>query len=523
MSNPPTLLNGKDRLNGRLVDSGGRLLPTQAERIIASGYSNYGANRTRNSMIGWIANGGSPDEDIIANLQLLRERSRDAFMGIPLAAGAIETLVTNVVGPGLEHQPNVDGEALGFSTDETTALNLELAKKFSWWADNPRECDYEMRQPFSALQKLAFQSMRLSGDTPVLFHLRPEPGTLFDFRIRILESDRVCDPQALELSGDCFGGVELSDDGKVEAYHVAQSHPLSRRKLSYQIETTRVPAFGQETGRRNMLLMMDPERPEQRRGVPILAVCLENLKQGGRFFESTTVAAILQSYFTAWITTEMPSLELFNELLTPLQKQNLEWLNPYNVAMGPGIINQLKPGQGVEFGSPSQPTTTFSDFVITLAKFIGSALGIPYEILLKQFQASYSASRAALLEFWKRVRMHRKLLADQFCQPIYEEWVSDAIALGRIEHFRGGFDDPYVRRAMCRCNWLGASAGSLDPYKEALASEKRINLLISTLAREAMETNGSDWTDNISQQGREAEATEAVGLIYPGLRTTVYK
>ena len=44
-------------------------------------------------------------EDIEDNLETLRKRSRDANMGIPLAAGAIKTLRTNVVGAALCRHP----------------------------------------------------------------------------------------------------------------------------------------------------------------------------------------------------------------------------------------------------------------------------------------------------------------------------------------------------------------------------------------------------------------------------------
>ena len=71
--------------------------------ILAS-YSNYGANRHKKTMIGWQTRSQSPDEDIVKNIPLLRERSRDLFAGVPLATGAIKTISTNVVGAGL--RPN---------------------------------------------------------------------------------------------------------------------------------------------------------------------------------------------------------------------------------------------------------------------------------------------------------------------------------------------------------------------------------------------------------------------------------
>ena len=73
-----------------------------------TGYGNYGASHTSRSMRSWHVGGGSAKEDIEDNLETLRKRSRDAYMGIPLAAGAIKTLRTNVVGSGLVPTPQVD-------------------------------------------------------------------------------------------------------------------------------------------------------------------------------------------------------------------------------------------------------------------------------------------------------------------------------------------------------------------------------------------------------------------------------
>lgn len=62
-----------------------RVAAQTAIRAINSGYSNYGASLHKKSMRGWMWHGGSPKEDIEDNLRVLRERSRDAYMGVPLA------------------------------------------------------------------------------------------------------------------------------------------------------------------------------------------------------------------------------------------------------------------------------------------------------------------------------------------------------------------------------------------------------------------------------------------------------
>jgi lambda family phage portal protein len=492
-----------------------------------TGYGQYGANVQKNSLAGWLWRGGDADADIGLNVQILRERSRDAFMGIPLAAGAIETLDTNVIGEGLAPAPNVDGKALGLDEEQTADLNAELGTKFDWWACDPREADFESKYSFYTLCSVAFQSMLLSGDCPVLFPLKPRKNTLFDLRLRVLEADRIKNPATAPPyvapgGSNIFTGVEVSGDGELQAYHVSRVHPLASWRSAFfpSQDSIRVEPFGAKSGRRNMVLLIKPERPEQRRGVPILSVCLELLKQQGRYVDATVVGAVIQSYFTAFIQSEFPDPNIFESLLTEEQKKEVMNLNPYNVQLGPGIVNFMRPGHKVEFSNPTQPQATFGEFTIAVAKFIGAALGIPYEVLLKQYNASYSASRAALLDFWKRVRKYRSLMIDQLCQPVYEEWLADAIGLGRIEGFKGGFDDPYIRRAMCRCIWTGASAGSIDPAKEVDAADKKVMCGFSTIERETAELNGTNYRDNIRQQAIEQDEFDEAGLIFPPYRPT---
>jgi lambda family phage portal protein len=506
---------------GSLLDADGQLISSPLIDFFASGYGNYGASTQKNSLVGWLFGGGDADRDIGMNVQVLRERSRDAFMGIPLAAGAIETLDTNVIGEGLYPAPTIDGEVIGLNEEETRDLNKEVADKFGWWANDPRECDWEAKHAFPTLLHVAFQSMLLSGDCPVLFPMKQRRGTMFDFRLRVLEADRVANPQFGSPSPgkNLFSGVELNDDGELLAYHITKQHPLSSLRGAIKTgETVRVEPFGPQSGRRNMVLMIKPERPEQRRGVPILAVCLELLKQQGRYVDATVVGAVIQSYFTAFITSEFPDPTIFDSLLTEEQKKEILNLNPYNVQLGPGIVNFMRPGHAVNFSSPTQPQATFGEFTISVAKFIGAALGIPYEVLLKQYNASYSASRAALLDFWRRVRKYRALVIDELCQPVYEEWLTDAIMLGRIQRFPGGFDDPLIKRAMLRCIWTGSSAGSLDPQKEVAAADQKVKCGFSTIERESAELNGSNYRDNIRQQSVEQTEFEEADLIFPPYR-----
>ena len=77
------------------VHAAKRAAARAALKIIDSGYGNYGANLTKKSLRGWEFYGGSAKEDIEDNIDILRQRSRDAYMGIPTASAALKTMRTN--------------------------------------------------------------------------------------------------------------------------------------------------------------------------------------------------------------------------------------------------------------------------------------------------------------------------------------------------------------------------------------------------------------------------------------------
>lgn len=95
------------------VHAAKRAAARAALSVLNSGYGNYGANQTKKNMRGWMFHGGSAKEDIEDNLDVLRQRSRDAYMGIPTAAAALKTMRTNVVASGLIRPPRLTGSTWG--------------------------------------------------------------------------------------------------------------------------------------------------------------------------------------------------------------------------------------------------------------------------------------------------------------------------------------------------------------------------------------------------------------------------
>ena len=255
---------------------------------------------------------------------------------------------------------------------------------------------------------------------------------------------------------------------------------------------------------------MEAERADQYRGVPYLAHVIEPVLQIRRYTEAEVTSAIIESFFTAFVKTEADPTELpFNEVgLDNISTDQNEY------EMGPGTINVMKPGEDITFGDPKRPASGFSAFERALCEQIGAALEVPADLLLKSFNNTYSSSRAALLEAWKAFRMRRTWFANDFCDPIYEMWMSEAVARGRI-NAPGFFTDPILRAAYLGCDWVGPSQGQLDPVKEMNAEILAISHGLTTHEAAATRLNGSQFDRNIEQLVQEntklKEARDVLG------------
>lgn len=502
------------------------------------GYSEAGASITRRALKGFKPSSGSPQEDIDFNNYTLRQRARMLYMAAPLATSAINTNRTKVVGTGLVLKSTVDTDVLGISPEAAKEWQRKTEAEFNLWASKKQNCDALGINNFESLQQLALKSWLLSGDVfPLIKRYEATPLNPYSLRIHIIEADRVSTPTDYRCGfgsnaltegkvpegkpgagNKIYDGVEVNEQGLAVAFYISSHYP-------YQItaekqEWTRIELYGKKTGLPNVLHIMDSERPDQYRGVPYLAQVIEPLLQLRRYTESEIMAALVQSFFSAWIETITdPSQIPFNEVgsdVADVPGENpssedgeiSDYENEYE--MGPGTVIHLAEGETVKFGNPNIPTAGFETFTKTFCKLIGSALEIPYDVLIKEFNSSYSASRGALLEAWEAFKMRRKWFVDDFCQPVYEIWLAEAVALGRIKA-PGFFDDPLVRSAWCGARWIGPVQGQLDPKKEAEAQILLVNKGFKTHTQVAREMGGGDWFENVEQLKKENEMLDDAG------------
>ena len=503
---------GNDAYNRRLQkeinDTPGSGTGSAAPRM---SYGSHGASQTLNSLVGWIVDPGNAEDNIDLYSSTLRQRARDLYAGGGLARSGPQTLTTSVVGWGIQPKPKIDGAFLGLSDEAREEAEQAILREFKLWADNTM-CDAERQQNFYGLQQLAFLSMLMSGDVFALFGMKENKRTPYQTTIRLLEADRISNPDSggdststeTETGGRIIDGVEIDREGAVIKYHIASRSPIAENDASDLVWTS-IDAYGKDTGYPNILHIMTYERPEQRRGIPFVSAEIEQLKQFSRYMNAELAANVVSAMLTCFITSEEDDGKFGME--DAINEEDKVSDDDLNLELAPGAIYNLPPGKDIKTVNPLRSNAQFENFVNTCIMTIASSMGIPKEVLVKKYESNYTAARAALLDFWRTVRVYRTRFNNGFNQPIYEQWLSEAVATGRIDA-PGFFDDPAVRQAWCGCMWMGASMGHVDPLKEVNAAATRIANNITTQEQEASEYNGNDWSANIPQRRREVKVTK---------------
>lgn len=438
------------------------------------------------------------------------------YMSAPIATSAINTNRTNVIGVGLQLKCNINREILGMTPEQAEEWQKITEREWALWADNKKTCDATGVNDFYEIQQLALISWLTSGDVfGVLKHYEATPLTPYSLRVHLVEADRIATPSdgsfisstnwtrgTAKNGNKIYDGVEIDENGKIVAYYIRSTYPLET--FAEETKWTRVEAYGKETGLPQIVHVMESERCDQYRGVSYLAKIIEPLLQLRRYTESELTAAVVESFFTAFIKTNTLTDDPLGEMSasTEPRTERVGYENDYE--LGPGAMNYLNPGEDVVFGDPKRPAGGFSGFIRAICEQIGAALEIPADLLLKSFNSSYSASRAALLEAWKGFRMRRVWFVNDFCKPIYEAWLDEAVALGRI-NAPGFFTDPLIRSAYLGSDWIGPSQGMLDPTKEITAETLAVAQGFSTREQSTKRLNGGQWESNVEALKRENE------------------
>lgn len=488
----------------------GRLAASALRLWGSGGYQ--GARTDRPALKNWTPQLGGPNSDTLPDLGELRARSADLERNAPLATGVIATNVTSTVGTGIVPHARIDRDFLGLPDEQADQFERDAERVFALWAET-HACDLAGRLDFYSMQGLGLRSVLGRGDLFVVRRFVERPGDVLATRLQLIEADRVSNPVGIPETDRFLGGLELDADGRPITVHVRDSHP--GEWIGAAPVWVPEPVYGAATGQRRVLHVMDHLRVGQVRGVPYLAPVMETLKQLDRYTEAEVMAAVVNSFLTIFIKQAIEDdTGALPDMGDPATLADVRAATPESandVRLAAGAVVGLMPGEEIQQTNVSRPNPQFDPFVLAVLRQVGVGLEVPYELLVKHFTASYSASRAAMLEAWRSTMRRRSWLTATLNQPVWEWVIEEAVTRGLLVA-PGFFDSPFTRHAYLQAEWLGPAMGSLDPESDVAAAAARVDLGISTLAQETAQLTGGDWERNHRQRVKEHRMRVRDGL-----------
>lgn len=474
-----------------------RALRRQAARAVAATFPSYrGAEQSR-LRSDWSLSMTQPTPEFW-DLDRLRERSRDLNRSDPVASGATDTMALNIVGQGLRPQSSLRAEALGISQDEADQLQQKAEDIWDQWslfADNAN------RLHFQDLQFLVLRKVIEDGEVLALPTWANDPWRILSRTVELIEGDRLAPPLGESIKWPY--GIQLGSRMEPISYSIRKA--TSQWYAQAPEEYLSIPARDSR-GRPLVLHIFPAKRPGQLRGVPYFSPVLSYFKDLADYLEAEVVAARVAACLAVFITKTDAYLGAAGatsgtESGTGDRLQGLQ----------PGLVNYLNLGEQIQVVDPKRGGETFTSFMEQMLRIIGASLGLPYELLVKDFsKTNYSSARAALLEARRMFGNWRNWLARHFCQPIWDLVLEEAY-LRNLFPAKNFYEN---KAEYCRAQWIGGSWGWVDPVKEVEAAKLAIDYGLSTLAEEAA-GQGRDWEEVLEQKKREEDRARELGLVLP--------
>lgn len=436
----------KARLDAALgADRAIRSARAQIAPVIARAHEVTRPSRNRKLARDW----GSGNAIAGMDARQLRDQARHLERDLDLADNALNVLVQNTVGAGIDvlSAPRLPGQPINRD------LALQLDDLWDAWWDAPeatRTHDYGMCQQLLARSWFrdgdAFYQ-DLIGTVPYFEH-----GTAVPYSFEMLEADLV----PLDFNDparNILQGVERNAWGRPIAFHVYKSHPGD--PMGTRLETKRVSAEFM-----HCIALM--KRLHQVRGLSVFASAMSRFEDVKDYEESERIAAKVAASMTFQIKKgggEQYGADLGGQAIlqdgVPIRELRL----------APGaIFDDLLPGESIESLGTDRPNPNAATWRKEQLRAAAGGIGVSYSSLSLDYNGTYSAQRQELVEKWGSYLMLAERFIALCVRPQRMRFVEACVLSGRVRLPRG-----WTPRDLAASTYVRPVMPWIDPLKEAYA------------------------------------------------------
>lgn len=473
-----------------------RRIKLTPKRIKAS-YDGAGTGRRA---AGWDAPDGALNTMAVPNLGRLRKRSRAAVRNDPYAFSAIDRRVSNLIGTGITPRARIrDADLRGALHD--------------LWEDWTDEADADGLLDFYGLQALVARMVEEGGECFVrLRPRRPEDGLAVPLQLQVLAPEFVpLDKTETARNGNRIkAGIEFDRLGRRVAYWMHRKHPGDAFDAGQYQQLVRVPAA-------EVLHIFEPTEAGQLRGVPRLAPVLLRLKSLDNYDDAVLFRQEVANLFAGFIRKPAQDSVIapVDAITGGTSQLDDDGFTPM-VGLEPGSMQELLPGEEVEFSDPPDAGNTYVDFMRQQLQAAAAGVGLPYELLTGDMrEINDRVIRVVLNEFRRRIEQQQfGVYVHQLCRPVRAAWLDMAVLAGAVVLV----DYVARRREYLRTRWVPQGWAYIHPVQDVQSRQMEVAAGFTSRS-EVVLRSGYD-AEQIDQENAEDNTrAEQLGLHYGSTAT----
>lgn len=407
--------------------------------------------------------------------KIIRERARYERDNDPHLAGLGRTLAYDLIGTG----PRI--QLTGYDPDLADDAR-KVERSFARWAR-------KSRLPLSL--RLMVEAANFDGEVFASFDSDESLAHPVKLKLNPFECDIVCEPWGGKLpDGKWEDGIDYDDVGNPRRYAVQDSHPGDGWAGKYTSSFTVVDAG-------NVVHFFRRRRPGQIRGISEFVSALGVISQLRRY----GIAVLGAAEFAASINGVMETngeVEDGPAPVVPLENFRLE----------NGMVMTLPAAWKLNQVKAEQPTSSYKEFNAEKLNQIARPVNAPMNVMTGNSSGyNYSSGRLDHVPYHRNVWIDREEIEIAVLDRTFQKWHAEARLVGEIPESFADIDS---------FDWLFQWDGfsSIDPLKDAEASEKRIKLGLTTLSEECA-AEGRNWREVLEQLAIERKERIRLGLPDP--------
>ena len=442
----------------------------------------------------WIWDGGFSNQEIAAQLAIVRQRSRDMQKNSEHYLRWLDLFVANVIGDGVKFKATPSKSDDDPTIDEAAAKFLQ----YHWWkwGTTPGMADTTGRKTFNAICRVAAENWARDGEALLLIdRAAPNP---YGFSLRIVRPDALDETmngRGQTASTVIRNGVEVDRVSlRAVAYYLRTSREDPGASYVLNRPVVRVPAA-------DVLHLYTQHDETQTRGVPLGHAVLKKLKMLDEYNFAELVAARDESNTTGVFSAPVGR---DGEIGEYTEEQDAALTMPSE----PGTKIKLEPGWDYKTVTPTHPNRELTAFKNSMLREVASGLGLEYACFANDWAGvSFSSVRAGTIAERDHWRILQSQFIEQVASPVFRAWLASFLK------YRAS--SPYIvadYERLVEHEFRGRTWEWVDPMKDVNAAALAVAHGWKTDAQIAADY-GTDIDENIAEAQRLKPLKEAAGLL----------